>query len=186
MRNYHPLLGELQSVHRTPLGRRILLRLAATVAAALGLYLAIITFDATAVAASVIRSFCCAVIPVGVWVFMLADLFATAKDELRIYRKGFIYYSGRDMQTCLWTEIADIDSSHGTINSIKKTSGELIVFSVDKKGDEELERRIRAELNIAGELGRKEAEAEDEEAEIAALEAELEREESLRNKSHKS
>ena len=185
MQNYHPILGELQSVHRTPLGRRILLRLAVTAAAALGLYLAIITFDATDVAASVIRSFCCAFIPVGVWVFMLADLFATAKDELRIYRSGFIYYSGRDMQTCLWTEIADVDSSHGTINAIEKTSGELIVFSIDKKGNEELERRIRAELNISGELGQKEAEVEDEEAEIATLEAELEREESLRHQSNK-
>ena len=184
MQNYHPILGELQSVHRTPLGRRLLLRVAATAVAALGLYLSVITFTATDVVASVIRSFCCAVIPISVWIFMLADLFATAKDELRIYRKGFIYQSGRDMQSCLWTEIADIDSSHGSINSIKKTSGELIVFSVDKKGNEELERRIRTELNIAGELGRKEAEVADEEAELAGLAVELEREESLRNKSN--
>lgn len=86
---------------------------------------------------------------------IIRHLFSSRKDELRIYKNGFTYKSGKDLQSCLWKEIktyhhrernsmeiAELESDGFPLGSIEKKNGEIIRFDHDLPGTTELSKRL--------------------------------------------
>lgn len=94
---------------------------------------------------------CCIVLPVALLGMAVWHLFSTRRDELRIYEKGFTYQSGKNLQSCLWTEIESCrhrqlneremielgDEVH-PLASVEKKNGEEIAFDHDLPGTPEI------------------------------------------------
>ncbi|MEP6922909.1 MAG: DUF6585 family protein [Pyrinomonadaceae bacterium] len=96
----------------------------------------------------------CVILPFSVFCLMVWDTFSTRNDELRIYQNGFTYKGGKKLQTCLWQEIEtyrqrrralretwEIEQGIFPLDSVKKTNGELIVFTDGLRGTAEICKR---------------------------------------------
>ncbi len=85
-------------------------------------------------------------------------LFSTRKDELRIYKNGFTHKGGKNLQSCLWTEVkryhqrelndqeiqevSELKTEFVPLASIEKKNGEAIEFENDLPGTTEVYKRI--------------------------------------------
>ena len=94
---------------------------------------------------------CCIVVPVLLFCLAVWQIYTTRKDELRIYENGFTHKSGKNLQSCLWTEvetytyrernsreIAELPDDVFPLGSVEKQNGEVIGFDFDLPGTPEL------------------------------------------------
>jgi len=93
----------------------------------------------------------CIGIPVLMFLMVVWQLFSTRRDELRIYENGFTYKTRKDLQVCLWTEIASYEHRERQgrefteladgifpLGAVEKKNGELIAFDFNLSGTPEI------------------------------------------------
>ena len=144
--NFSEVFGELRSVHRV---RRGLFQ--AVVIPAI-LFLLVLFGVIIYVASEDWMTIPVCVAPFLVlFVITVRHLYATRRDELKIYKNGFTYKSGQNLQACLWPEIkfrhwrerneremAEPENFEYPLGSVEKKNGEIIEFDHDLPGTEKI------------------------------------------------
>ena len=100
---------------------------------------------------------CCVGLPVLMFCLAVWHLFSTRKDELRIYENGFTYKGGKNLRSCLWSEIetyrhrepnnheiAALEEGEFSLGAVEKKNGERIDFDHDVPGTPEIIARFES------------------------------------------
>jgi len=148
--NFAEVYGELQNVYRVR--RSLSEQLISPGALLFLLVFGVITYVATRDLWTIP---CCIVVPLLLFSMVVWHLFSSRKDELRIYEHGFTYQSGRNLQSCLWTEIEtctrrqptdrevmELAAEADSLSSVVKKNGEQIAFETDVPGTTEIAKRF--------------------------------------------
>lgn len=146
--NFNAVFGELEDVYRIRWGGEVIgIPLLLLVALVGGVFYYLDSRDWLTIPCCIAPS----LLVLGSFVWSTV---ATRRDELRIYEKGFTYRSGKQLQTCLWTEIKTYrhrerkgynpdnpNPDEFEIGSVEKKNGEQIAFDPDIGGTNVILRR---------------------------------------------
>lgn len=121
------------------------------------LFIAVFGIGTFLASKDVLTLFVCALPTVMAFVLVAWQLFWGRHDELKLFENGFSYQTRKELNSCLWHEIADYSiSGKGLVSrgddlvGIKKESGLWISFAEGMQGRDELLPHLRTVIKWTG------------------------------------